>query len=126
MPSPQQSIQVVTPADGIKGKLPIKRACPEARRNLRERILSELPKETEPQYYAGEKLSDVKSGKIPMEHFVSLLSNKELEALTRGDYTMNSKLGAAGNAGAFAGVLPSLRKKEFRLLLQRTAPPESA
>lgn len=109
--APQQSIQVVTPADGIKGKLPIKRACPEARRNLRERILKELPKATEPQYYAGEKLADVKNGKIPMEHFVSLLSNKELEALTRGDYTMNSKLGAAGNAGAFAGVLPSLRKK---------------
>ncbi len=109
--APEQSIQTVTPVCGINGMLPVKRACPEAKRNLRERILNELPKATEPQYYAGEKLSDVKSGKITMEHFVSLLSNDELEALTRGDYTMNSKLGAPGNAGAFAGVLPSLRKK---------------
>ncbi len=35
----------------------------------------------------------------------------ELEAISRGDYTMNSNLGVAGNAGAFGGVLESLRKK---------------
>ena len=109
--APEQSIQTVTPVCGMNGMLPIKRACPEAKRNLRERVLNELPKATEPQCYAGEKLRDVKSGKITMEHFVSVLSNDELEALTHGDYTMNSKLGAPGNAGAFAGVLPSLRKK---------------
>ena len=59
----------------------------------------------------GYKLSDVKSGKVTMDEFVSQLSHTELEALTRGDYTMNSKLGVSGNAGAFGGVLPSLRDK---------------
>ena len=46
-----------------------------------------------------------------MEDFVSQLSFDELEAITRGDYIMNSPLGAKGNAGVMAGVLPSLREK---------------
>lgn len=35
----------------------------------------------------------------------------ELEAITRGDYEMNSPLCAVGNAGAYGGVLGSLRDK---------------
>ena len=56
-------------------------------------------------------LSDVKEGRATMEDFVAQLSVEELEAVSRGDYTMNSPLGPEGNAGVFAGVLPSLRKK---------------
>ena len=39
------------------------------------------------------------------------MSLEELEAITRGDYTMDSKYGPKGNAGAFAGILPSLQEK---------------
>ena len=54
---------------------------------------------------------DVKAGKVPLRAFVAQLSFDELEAISRGDYTMNSPLGPDGNAGAFGGVLPSLNKK---------------
>lgn len=59
----------------------------------------------------GITFDDVKSGKNTIESFIAQLSPKELEALSRGDYVMNSPLGAKGNAGVLGGVLPSLRKK---------------
>ena len=80
--------------------------------SLKQRILDNLPTCDVP--YTGDKgykLIDVKNGKITLDEFVAQLSNKELEAISRGDYTMHSKLGAPGNAGAMAGVLPSLREK---------------
>ena len=52
-----------------------------------------------------------KNGECTMEQFVAQLNNKELEAISRGDYVMNSPLGAKGNAGVFGGVLHSLRAK---------------
>ena len=54
---------------------------------------------------------DVRAGKVPLRAFVSQLSFDELEAVSRGDYKMNSPLGPEGNAGAFGGVLPSLNRK---------------
>ncbi len=59
----------------------------------------------------GIKLQDVKDGKATMEDFVAQLSLDELEAISRGDYKMDSPLGAKGNAGAMGGVLESLRDK---------------
>lgn len=79
--------------------------------DLKKIISDNLPKGTPITGDKGYKLSDVKNGKVSMEDFVSQLSLKELEAITRGNYIMNSPLGAAGNAGCFAGVLPSLRAK---------------
>ena len=79
--------------------------------DLKKIILEGLPKDIPMTGDKGYKLIDVKNGKVSMEDFVAQLSLKELEAISRGDYTMGSKLGALGNAGAFAGVLPSLRVK---------------
>lgn len=79
--------------------------------DLKKIILESLPKDIPMTGDKGYKLIDVKNGKVSMEDFVAQLSLKELEAISRGDYTMGSKLGALGNAGAFAGVLPSLRAK---------------
>ena len=79
--------------------------------DLRKRVIENLPKDLPVGQDKGYKLSDVKNGKITMDEFVSQLNYNELEALSRGDYTMNSKLGVSGNAGAFGGVLPSLRDK---------------
>ena len=59
----------------------------------------------------GHKLSDVEDGKVSMEDFVAQLSLDELEAISRGDYKMDSPLGAKGNAGAMGGILQSLRDK---------------
>ncbi len=79
--------------------------------NLKQRILDNMPHGTKMTGDKGYKLSDVKSGRITMEEFVAQLDLTELEAISRGDYVMNSPLGVSGNAGAFAGVLESLRAK---------------
>ncbi len=84
---------------------------PTVKYNLRDIILENIPKDIPQTNNRGIKLSDVKNGKAPMAEFVAQLSNKELEAISRGDYVMNSPLGAAGNAGTFGGVLESMREK---------------
>lgn len=79
--------------------------------DLRQRILDRLPEEIPDTGNQGYKLSDVAKGKISLDAFIAQLDDKELEALTRGEGCMGSALGVAGNAGAFGGVLPSLREK---------------
>ena len=46
-----------------------------------------------------------------MDAFLAQLDLGELEAISRGAYTMGNPLGARGNAGVFGGVTESLRKK---------------
>ncbi len=79
--------------------------------DLKKIILDDMPRSYALTGDVGYKLADVKEGKVSMEDFVAQLSLKELEAITRGHYIMNSPLGALGNAGCFGGVLPSLREK---------------
>ena len=79
--------------------------------DLRQRILERLPEEITFTGDKGYKLSGVAKGKISLDAFIAQLDDKELEALTRGEGCMGSALGVAGNAGAFGGVLPSLREK---------------
>ncbi|MBR2480410.1 MAG: glycoside hydrolase family 3 C-terminal domain-containing protein [Clostridia bacterium] len=110
--SPQISFERIKPT--LKGdKLVIgKEQVPTRSYSLKQRILDNLPDDSVP--YTGDKgykLIDVKENKITLDEFVAQLSNVELEAITRGDYVMHSKLGAPGNAGAMAGVLKSLRDK---------------
>lgn len=109
--APVEDFDIITPVEGIKGRLPVKRACPRRKTDLRRKITDEMPQAITPSCDDGGTLYDVANGKITLEEFVSRLSLDELEALTRGDYTMNSPLGAPGNAGAFGGVLKSLRNK---------------
>ena len=84
---------------------------PVSTENLKDIILENLPESTPVTGDKGLKLSDVKDGKCTLDEFTAQLSEKELEAISRGDYVMNSPLGAKGNAGAIGGVLPSLRDK---------------
>ena len=84
---------------------------PKGNADLRQRILDRLPEEIPFTGDKGYRLSDVATGKLSLDAFIAQLSDKELEALTRGEGCMGSALGAAGNAGAFGGVLPSLREK---------------
>lgn len=55
--------------------------------------------------------ADVASGAASLDQLVAQLSDSELEALACGEGTMNSPLGAPGNAGAFGGVTETLRKR---------------
>lgn len=90
-----------------KGRAPI----PANEVDLRTRILANLPKEIKPTGDKGIKLQDVAGGNASIEDFVAQLSDLELQALTRGEGSMNSDLGVSGNAGAFGGIIASLRDK---------------
>lgn len=79
--------------------------------SLKDRILENLPKAVDRTGNVGIKLSDVKSGRFTVKEFVAQLDNDELEAISRGDYVMNSPLGTEGNAAVYGGVLESLRHK---------------
>lgn len=109
--APKESFDVITALESETRKLAIKRPCAANRTDLKSRILENLPKEHKLTGDKGYKLSDVKNGKITMGEFVSQLDTDELEAITRGDYTMGSPLGADGNAGVYAGVLKTLIDK---------------
>jgi len=78
--------------------------------DLKERILANMPTELAPTADMVH-FDDVESGKVTLEAFVASLNMEELEGLTRGDYVMNSPLGAPGNAGVFGGTVASLREK---------------
>ncbi len=97
-------------------------SVPTATEDLRKVILKNLPKDCGYKGDMGITLADVKSGKSTLDEFVSQLSPDELEAISRGDYTMDSSLGAKGNAGVMGGVLPSLRKKGVKPLTTTDGP----
>ncbi len=90
--------------------------------DLREIILENLPKDCGQTGDKGLKLQDVKSGKCTLDEFVAQLSLDELEAISRGDYTMNSSLGNEGNAGALGGVTKALRDKGVSPLITTDGP----
>ncbi len=79
--------------------------------DLKKIILENLPADYGYTGNKGIKLRDVKYGKNTLDEFIAQLSTKELEAISRGAYIMNSPLGAKGNAGVMGGVIPSLRDK---------------
>ena len=90
--------------------------------NLKGLIDSRRPEDIALTGDKGFKLKDVKDGKVSIEEFVAQLSIDELEAITRGDYTMDSPLGAPGNAGAIGGVLPSMREKGIPAIITTDGP----
>ncbi len=92
-----------------KRLLPAYEMLKKGERNLRDRILDNMPQQIGYKGNMGYKLSDVKEGKISLDDFISQLNNEELEALSRGHGAMQSKYGVIGNAGAFSGIIDSLR-----------------
>ncbi len=90
--------------------------------DLATRILNNLPANIEQTGDKGIKLQDVKDGKATLDEFVAQLNNVELEAITRGDYKINSPLGANGNVGVYGGVLESLRDKGIKPICTTDGP----
>lgn len=101
--APQSGLRILTGKTGDLGFALPRKSDP------KQKILAGLP----PELHAARKgdLSDVFYGKITLDEFVAGLSFEELEALSRGDFDMDSPLGPKGNTGAFGGVTPSLREK---------------
>mgnify|MGYP000148049118 CR=1 FL=1 len=99
-------------ADEIDGKVQLRiKNVPKQKYDLATRILNNLPEPIAQTGDRGITFIDVKDGKKTLDEFVAQLNIGELEAITRGDYEMNSPLCAVGNAGAYGGVLGSLRDK---------------
>ena len=91
-------------------------------RDLKGRILDNLP-ETIP--YTGDvgiKLADVLAGKSSLDAFIAQLSDRELGDLSRGEGPMDSKLGTVGNAGAFGGITEQLREKGIAPVITADGP----
>lgn len=101
-----------------KGKIPVSVSG----RDLRARILENLPKEITPTGDRGIMLSDVKDGKHTLEEFVAQLTDKELGDLSRGEGDMRSELGTSGNAGAFGGITKDLRTKGIPPIITADGP----
>lgn len=83
--------------------------CPARKKDLKAEISASLPAPF-PQGKEG-TLQDVAAGKLSLEEFAANLSLADLEGLARGDFSMDSPLGAKGNAGVMGGVTKSLRAK---------------
>ncbi len=92
------------------GKIKYEQA-PMRKNSLKDKISANLPPAPGVSYIKKCTLKDVKEGKATLDEFVMTLSPDDLEAISRGDYTMNSPLGASGNAGVYCGVTQSLRDK---------------
>lgn len=85
--------------------------APAARNDVRSEILTSLPADLPENTDRTSTLFDVLEGRLTLEQFTASLNDTELEAISRGDYIMNSPLGATGNAGVFGGVTESLRAR---------------
>ena len=92
------------------------------KRDLRSRILENLPPEIPFTGDVGIKLTDVKQGRATLEEFVAQLTDRELGDLSRGEGGMGSALGIVGNAGAFGGITPQLREKGIPALITADGP----
>ena len=90
---------------------PIERKAAARTTSLKTIIQEHLPQAVFITGDRGIKLKDVQSGRATLDQFIAQLSDEEMEALSRGGYTMNHPLGAKGNAGVFGGVTDSLRAK---------------
>lgn len=100
----------------------IRRQSPMKTTDLKQMILSDLPEAIPQTGDKGYKLKDVKEGRVTLDAFVAQLDKIELEAITRGGYTMDHPLGAKGNAGIFGGVTESLRKKGVGVITTSDGP----
>lgn len=90
---------------------PVRRMAPARTADRKQRILEDLSEDIPMTGDRGILLKDVKEGRASMDAFLAQLDLGELEAISRGAYTMGNPLGARGNAGVFGGVTESLRKK---------------
>ena len=91
-------------------------------RDLKQRILGQLPAEIPFTGDRGIRLQDVLEGEYTLEEFIAQLTEAELGDLSRGEGPMNSALGTIGNAGAFGGITEALREKGIPPIITADGP----
>lgn len=90
--------------------------------DMKARILQGMPKSVGYRGNQGYTFDDLRQGAVDMDTFVSQLTDKELEALTRGAGGMNAQQGVIGNAGAYGGVITSLADKKVPAVITTDGP----
>lgn len=111
----------------VEGKLEYE-AVPISNYDLKERIVSSLPKELSKEISTTKfaqtnyNFKDVLNKKISLDEFICSLSDEELEALSRGQGGMNAPQGIAGNAGVFGAVIDSLVEKDVPVIVTADGP----
>lgn len=95
---------------------------PTSKVDLKNIILSQLPTAIQITGDKGIKLSHVANKTNSIEDFVAQLDLNQLQAISRGDFTMDSPLGSQGNAGAFGGVTQELRDKGIPPIITTDGP----
>lgn len=105
--APQMPLEVLAREHG---KCTTRLVCAE-KTDLKERILENIPCAVQMTDNLGYTLQDVAQGKVELDDFIAQLDLDELEALSRGGYTMDNPWGIKGNTGVFGGVTESLRAK---------------
>ena len=113
-PADSEHLMCLRPIFAEEGIYKTYEPAPTAEYDLKKEILEHLPEDLGKNEDRESSLLDVAEGKIRLEDFTASLTNEELEAISRGDYVMNSPLGPTGNAGVFGGVLQSLRDRDVQ------------
>lgn len=120
--APNQAFGIITAQERDGVRVPVREKAVANTVDLKQRITANLPQDIPMTGDCGYRLADVKAGRVTLEAFTAQLSLVELEAISRGDYKMNSPLGPKGNAGAFGGVLESLRQKGIPPIITTDGP----
>ena len=110
-PKAEEGLMRLRPVTTEKGTYKTYEPAPVAKTDLKADILAHLPPDPETDADRTSTLYDVLDGKLTLEEFAATLDNDELEAISRGDYIMNSPLGPRGNAGVLGGVLQSMQDR---------------
>ena len=120
--APKKPFRIITTANKDGKIVESYKMTPVVTTNLKQIILNNLPKEIPYSGDKGIKLIDVKEKRATIDEFIAQLNEDELEAISRGDYTMDSPLGARGNAGALGGTSESLRSKGVPAMITTDGP----
>lgn len=112
---------------GAKGETQFEQnweTLPASEIDLRSRILDNLPEAIDPSKAEDGSLNfaDVMADPSKLDAFILQLSDAELEALTRGQGGMNSPDGTEGNAGAYGGIIPSLKERGVPAIITTDGP----
>ena len=83
--------------------------APTATVDLRQRIVARLPEAVTGVEAGGVTFADVAEGRAGLDALLATMTPAQLADLSFGDITMDSPLGAPGNAGALGGVTEELR-----------------
>lgn len=118
----QQEFNRLVPVAEGKNFVPGTEVVPKGCVNMKHRIREEIPEEIPVTGDKGIRFSEVTGGNVSVEAFVAQLTDEELEALSRGEGSMDRPSGVGGNAGVYGGVLPSLKAKGVPVIVTADGP----